>query len=71
MHIRVPAGETNSFEGGTDGSNPLSSAGESCLTSAFQGCRRKGPAFAGSASLDETRERDVLATSRLALAAFL
>ena len=32
-------------------------------------CRRKDPAFAGSVSLDETKERDVLATSRLALAA--
>jgi hypothetical protein len=42
-----------------------------CLTGAFHGCRRKGPAFAGSVSLGETRERDVLATSRLALAAFL
>src|SRR4029077_587547 len=29
VHIRVPAGETNSFKGGTDGSNPLSSSGES------------------------------------------
>ena len=42
-----------------------------CLTGAFHGYRRKDPAFAGSVSLDETRERDVLATSRLALAAFL
>jgi hypothetical protein len=42
-----------------------------CLTGAFHGCRRKGPAFAGSVSLGETRERDVLATSRLALVAFL
>ena len=42
-----------------------------CLTSAFHGYRRKGPAFAGGVSLGETRERDVLATSRLALAAFL
>ena len=42
-----------------------------CLTGAFHGCRRKDPAFAGSVSLDETRERDVLATSRLALATFL
>ncbi len=42
-----------------------------CLTSAFHGYRRKGPAFAGGVSLDETRERDVLATSRLALAPFL
>src|SRR5882672_7856264 len=29
VRIRVPAGETNSFIGGTDGSNPLSSSGES------------------------------------------
>src|SRR4029077_14800166 len=42
-----------------------------CLTSAFHAYRRKDPAFAGSVSLDETRERDVLAQSRLALAAFL
>ncbi len=42
-----------------------------CLTSAFHAYRRKDPAFAGSVSLDETRERDVLAPSRLALAAFL
>jgi hypothetical protein len=42
-----------------------------CLTGAFHGYRRKGPAFAGSVSLDVTRERDVVATSRLALAAFL
>ena len=27
--LRVPAGETNSFTGGTHGSNPLSSSGES------------------------------------------
>ena len=31
-----------------------------CLTGAFYGCRPKEPAFAGSVSLDETRERDVL-----------
>src|SRR5258705_4905757 len=30
VRIRVPAGQTNSFTGGTDGSNPLSSSGESC-----------------------------------------
>ena len=29
VRMRVPAGETNSFTGGTDGSNPLSSRGES------------------------------------------
>ena len=42
-----------------------------CLASAFHAYRRKDPAFARSVNLDVTRERDVLATSRLALAAFL
>jgi hypothetical protein len=42
-----------------------------CLASAFHAYRRKDPAFARGVSLDVTRERDVLATSRLALAAFL
>ena len=42
-----------------------------CLASAFHAYRRKDPAFARSVSLDVTRERDVLATSWLALAAFL
>jgi hypothetical protein len=42
-----------------------------CLTGAFHGYRRKRPGFAGSLSLDGTREPDGLATSRLALAAFL
>src|SRR3984893_18427040 len=42
-----------------------------CLASAFHAYRRQDPAFARSVSLDVTRERDVLATSRLALAAFL
>jgi hypothetical protein len=41
------------------------------LTGVFGGSGRKRPAFAGSVSLDVTRERDVLARSRLALAAFL
>jgi hypothetical protein len=41
-----------------------------CLASAFHDYRRKDPAFAGSVSLDVTRERDVLARSRLALAPF-
>jgi hypothetical protein len=42
-----------------------------CLTGAFHGYRRKGPAFAASVSLDETRERDLLAMSWLALVDFL
>jgi hypothetical protein len=40
------------------------------LTGVFGGSRRKSPAFAGSVSLDVTRERDVLARSGLALASF-
>ena len=35
MRIRVPAGQTNSFTGGTDGSNPLSSSGESTANLIF------------------------------------
>jgi hypothetical protein len=42
-----------------------------CLTGAFHGYRRKRPGFAGSVRLYETREWDVLATSRLALSPFL
>src|SRR5882724_11223881 len=42
-----------------------------CLASAFHAYRRKDPAFARSVSLDVTRERDVLPTSRLALVDFL
>jgi hypothetical protein len=42
-----------------------------CLTSAFHAYRRKDPAFPGGVSLEETRERDVLAMSWLALVDFL
>jgi hypothetical protein len=56
---------------GTDGSNPLPSATESVSPVPAMASRRKGPAFPGSVSLDETREWDVLATSRLVLASFL
>src|SRR5207253_6712885 len=42
-----------------------------CLTGAFGGYRHKGPAFAANVSLDETRERDMLASNRLAFAFFL
>src|SRR6266478_510223 len=41
-----------------------------CLTGAFRGAGIKARRWRG-VSLDETRERDVLATSRLALATFL
>jgi hypothetical protein len=51
-------------------SNPHCSASETALTGAFHGYRPKDSAFSGSASLDETREWDVLATSRLVLATF-
>ena len=56
---------------GTEGSNLLCSAKESVSLGAIYGYRRKDPDFAGSVSLDETRERDALATSRLALVGFL
>ena len=49
----------------------LCSAKESVSLGAIYGYRRKDPDFAGSVSLDETRERDALATSRLALVGFL
>ena len=42
-----------------------------CLTGAFRGYRHRGPAFAANVSLDETRERDMLASNRLAFAFFL
>ena len=61
---------STSFEGDQQFESPLLRR-PVCLTSAFHAYRRKDPAFAGSVSLDETRERDVLAPSRLALAAFL
>ena len=56
---------------GTEGSNPLCSATESVSPVPAMASRRKGAAFPGSVSLDETREWDVLATSRLVLASFL
>ena len=43
VHIRVPAGETNSFKGGTDGSNPLSSSAESAANFVFGREAWKGP----------------------------
>ena len=42
-----------------------------CLASAFHAYRRKDPAVPGGVSLEETRERDVLAMSRLSLVDFL
>ena len=68
---QTPRPTFRSVHGGTGGSNPLCSAGESISPVPSMGYRRKTPGFARSVSRDETRERDVLATSRLALAAFL
>ena len=56
---------------GTDGSNPVPSATEAVSPVPAVASRRKGPAFPGSVSLDETREWDVLATSELVMASFL
>ena len=61
----------DNLERGTDGSNPLPSATESVSPVPAMASRRKGPAFPGSVSLDETREWDVLAASRLASSLFL
>src|SRR5437868_15441997 len=55
---------------GTDGSNPLPSGSQSVSLVPSAATGTKGPAFAANVSLDETRERDMLATNRLALALF-
>src|SRR6266404_9737475 len=55
---------------GTRSSNPAPSGSQSVLTGGFHGCRRKGPAFAGSVSLEETREWDVLGHEQARLGCF-
>src|SRR5947209_16566123 len=63
--------ETEVFDPrGTGGSNPSSSGSQSVLTGSFHGCRRKGPAFAGSVSLEETREWDALGHKQARLGCF-
>ncbi len=57
--------------GGTESSNLVSSARESVSPVLSMTIGARGPASPGSVSLDVTRERDVLAANRLALAAFL
>ena len=57
-------------ESGTRSSNPLRSSGESVSPVSSVTAGAKAPLFGGAVSLDETRERDVLATSRPALALF-
>jgi len=56
---------------GTDGSNPLPSGSQSVSLVPSAATGTKGPAFAANVSLDETRERDMLASNRLAFAFFL
>jgi len=56
---------------GTEGSNPSSSSSESVSPVPSMAAGAKARRFAGSVSLDETREWDVLATSRLAFSSFL
>jgi hypothetical protein len=57
--------------GGTDGSNPLCSGSQSVSLVPSAATGTKGRAFAANVSLDETRERDMLASNRLAFAFFL
>ena len=57
--------------GGTEGSNPLSSGSQSVSLVPSAATRHKRTAFAANVSLDETRERDMLASNRLAFAFFL
>jgi hypothetical protein len=58
-------------QGGTDGSNPLSSGSQSVSLVPSAATGTKGRAFAANVSLDETRERDMLASNRLAFVFFL
>ena len=53
---------------GTEGSNPSSSGSQSVSPVPSAATGTKGPAFAANVSLDETRERDMLASNRLAFA---
>jgi hypothetical protein len=56
---------------GTEGSNPSPSGSQSVSLVPSAATGTKGPAFAANVSLDETRERDMLASNRLAFAFFL
>ncbi len=56
---------------GTEGSNPGPSGSQSVSLVPSAATGTKGPAFAANVSLDETRERDVLASNWLAFAFFL
>ena len=59
------------LRGGTTSSNPLSSGSQSVSLVPSAATGTKGPAFAANVSLDETRERDMMASNRLAFAFFL
>src|ERR1700730_3554183 len=52
--------------GGTEGSNPGPSGSQSVSLVPSATTGTKGPAFAANVSLDETRERDMQASDRLA-----
>src|SRR6266436_3802156 len=56
---------------GTEGSNPSSSGSQSVSLVPSAATGTKGPGFAANVSLYETRERDMLASNRLAFAFFL
>ena len=58
-------------QGGTESSNLLRSGSQSVSLVPSTATGTKGPAFAANVSLDETRERDMLASNRLAFAFFL
>jgi hypothetical protein len=63
--------KARSILGETEGSNPISSGSQSVSLVPSAATGTKGPAFAANVSLDETRERDMLASNRLTLAFFL
>jgi len=75
IYVASGAGElerkSSSLSGGTGSSNLSSSGSQSVSLVPSAATGTKGPAFAANVSLDETRERDMLATNRLAFAFFL
>src|ERR1700736_3176285 len=69
--LPVPPERPTRFARGTGGSNPSSSGSQSVSLVPSAATGTKGPGFAANVSLDETRERDMLASNRLAFAFFL
>src|SRR6266446_3266577 len=62
--IRVVSKDAGPFHGGTGGSNPLRSGSQSVSLVPSATTGTKGQAFAANVSLEETRERDVVASNR-------